>query len=61
MILKAKYHEPEGAPIVRIMSQLSSIDRVIYCDLEQGVRNPECIFDLLVQKRNDLESSRGIN
>ena len=58
-ILKAKYQEQGGVPIVRIMSQLSSIDRVSYSELEQGVRNPEGIWDWLLRNRNDPRSSRG--
>ena len=34
-IAKAKWQEQEGVPIVRIMGQLSSSDRVIYNELEQ--------------------------
>ena len=56
-ILKGNYQEQEGAPIVRIKSQLSSIDRAIYIELEQGVRNPGGISDWLVEKRNGLKAS----
>ena len=58
-ILKGNYQEQEGAPIVRIKSQLSSIDRAIYIELEQGVRNPEGIWDFLVEGGNDIEESVG--
>ena len=44
-ILKSKYHGEEGVQIVRIMSQLSSIDRASYTELEQGARNTEGIWD----------------
>ena len=57
VILKPKYKEQEGVPIVRIISQLSSIDRVGYSELEQGVRSPEGIRDWVIKKRNDIESS----
>ena len=59
VISKAKYQEQEGVPIVRIMSQLSSIYRLSYSELEQWVRNPEGIWDSLVKKRNDLKTSGG--
>ena len=58
-IWKAKYHEQEGVPIVRLMSQLSAIDRVSYIELEQGARNPEGIWVCLSKKRNDLEALDG--
>ena len=64
-ITKAKYPEQEGAPIVRIMGQSSSVGRAIYNELEQGVRNPEGILNWLVKKlvnqRDDLEASGGLN
>ena len=33
-ILGDKYREPEGVPIVRIMGQLSGIEKAIYRELE---------------------------
>ena len=38
---------------------MSSIDRAIYNELEQGARNPEGIWDWSVKKRNDLKALRG--
>ena len=60
-ITKAKYQEQEGVPIVRIMGQLSSIDSVIYNDLEQGARNPEGIWGLLVQGKRPQIGGRNLN
>ena len=59
MITKSKYQEQEGVPIVRIMGQLSSIDRAIYNELGRGVRNPEGNWGWLATKRNDLEALCG--
>ena len=59
-ITKDQYQEQEGAPIVRIMGQLGLIGRVIYHELEQGVRNTEGIWAWLVGKRNDFKASVGL-
>ena len=39
------------------MGQLGTIDKVIYHELEQGVRNPEGVWGWLRKERNDLNSS----
>ena len=44
---------------MRIMSQLSAIDRVGYIELEQGVRYPEGIWGWFVMKRIGLRSLGG--
>ena len=43
-ISKAKYQEQEGLPIIRISGQLSSIGKVGNRELEQGARNPACVW-----------------
>ena len=53
-----KYHEPEMAPIVRIMWKLGGIGKVIYHELEPWVRNPAGVWDWLGKIRNDLEALR---
>ena len=56
-VLKSKYQEKEGVPIVRIMSRLISLVRVSCSELEHWVRNPECIWGWLVRKRNGLKAA----
>ena len=56
MIFRDKYHEPEGAPIVRTMGQLGEIGQGIYNELESSVRNPEGDWDCLGGQRNDLDA-----
>ena len=62
MISRDMYQEPEGAPIGRIFGQLNGIVKVIYIELELGVRNPEGVrhpeggWGWLGRKRNDLRT-----
>ena len=56
MILKSKYQEPDGAPIVRPKRQLGEIGKAIARELEVGVRNPVGVWDLLGGKRMESGS-----
>ena len=44
-VLDGEYREPDGFPVVRITKQLGEIGKVIYRELELGVRNPEGVWD----------------
>ena len=50
MIFRDKYHGREGPPIFRIMGQLLAVGKVIYHELEPGVRNPEGAWGWLGKK-----------
>ena len=55
-ILKSKYQGPVGAPIARIMKQLSEIEGIIFRESGVVVRNPEGVWGWVVKKRRDRKS-----
>ena len=56
-VLRGKYREPAGVPIVRIAGKLGGIEKVIYRELEPWVRNPEGVWGWIGKKRSDLKTS----
>ena len=55
-ILKEKYKGRPGEAIKRLTAQLEGINRVIFQELEEAVRDPEGVLGWLSEKRDDLQS-----
>ena len=56
-ILRTKYQEPGGAPIVRITKQLGESEDIILREFRVGVRKPGGAWGWLGKKRRDIKSS----
>ena len=53
---KEKFEETQAQGIIKLSAQLDEMNQAIYQELDEGIRDPEGVWDWLSKKRDDLQS-----